>query len=156
METISTKINLFFDKLVDEEFDIKVQGRSTVIRLYIRIRFKNKDNKYTKPIPAIIDSGAFISVIPLHIWSLCNPKVITNHEMTGLIPKDECKLPVLVGEIKGILVDQDNMSDEYKFISYLALTDKIPVILGFRELLEKFKICFDYQEKIGFIELKEV
>lgn len=151
---ISTKISLFFDEFIDDDFEKKVKGRGSVIRLYANIRFENKKGEYTKPFSAIVDTGAFVSIIPFFIWNECNVKILSKHKMQGLIPKEECSMDVLIGELVGVLVDEKNHTKKYSSMYYLAYTNDIPLILGFRDLLEKFSLYFDYENKIAFIDEK--
>ena len=38
--------------------------------------------------------------------------------------------------------------------AYLALTDEIPLILGFKDILSSFKVSFDYKENGAWLEDK--
>ncbi len=97
--------------------------------------------KLTIAYPAIIDTGAYVSLIPKEIWSKSEINILLkSHYVKGLIPKEECKMEVKVGEICCHLVDEERITGEYRFMAYFADTNYIPIILGFRELLSKFKI----------------
>jgi hypothetical protein len=52
------------------------------------------------------------------------------------------------------LLDYENhkATDEIKLVAYLPLTNKLPIILGFKDLLEKFKINADYQNNQAWLE----
>ena len=71
-----TKIELQFDSSIDANFEKVAKGRSRIIRIYSYLRFKTADGKFTKPYPAIVDTGAYVSVIPHKIWSACDTKLI--------------------------------------------------------------------------------
>ncbi|UCF08051.1 MAG: hypothetical protein JSW28_10500 [Thermoplasmata archaeon] len=154
MVPISTRVQLFFDKSIDPVFDKVVQGRSRIIRIYSYVRFKKVDDHLTKPYPAIVDTGAYVSIIPHRIWGMCQVNLLGEYKMSGLIPKEECSAPVRVGDIIGQLVDPKTSTKEYKFMAYFAETDEFPLILGFREILEKVKICFDFSENNAWLEEK--
>ena len=142
------KILAFFGKAIDEALAEKLgsEKRCDVIRLWCGIKFET-DNGLTATYPAIVDTGAHISLIPKRIWSTSKVKILADHYVRGLIPKPECKMGVKVGEISGYLVDQEGITSKYKFLGYLAPTNDVPIIMGFRELLTKFRVCFDYPDE---------
>ena len=71
--------------------------------------------------------------------------------MSGIVPINECSIPVLVGEIDAMLIDERAHTKKTRVISYFALTDEMPLILGFKTLLEEFEVCFNYKEDIARI-----
>ncbi|MEW5759867.1 MAG: hypothetical protein AB1779_03780 [Candidatus Thermoplasmatota archaeon] len=152
MVLISTRIQCVFDSSIDINFKKVAKERCRIIRIYSYLRFKTKEGSFTKPYPAIVDTGAYVSVIPHKIWSTCDIKLIGKYKMSGLVPKEECTVPVLVGEIVGKLVDMNNFSGEYKFMAYFTITDEFPLIIGFREVLENVKLYINYPENEGWME----
>lgn len=62
-------------------------------------------------------------------------------------------MDVKVGVIYFYLVDRENITDKYTCLCYFAPTNDIPIILGFRELLSKFKVYFNYPNE-AWIEEK--
>ncbi|MBA7514221.1 hypothetical protein ES705_06246 [subsurface metagenome] len=75
-----------------------------------------------------------------------------DHRVEGLIQKPECSIPVIIGKIGLRLVDEEHQTEKIDVHTYLALTDEIPLILGFKDLLASFKVCFDYKENSGWLE----
>jgi hypothetical protein len=153
---MGTKIDVFFVTGIDKELDKKLsakgyKNRGLVIRIYCYIIFKT-DSGWTKPFPAIIDTGAHTSLIPFDIWSTCKTNILVDHYVKGLVPKEECKIDVKVGELSGVLVDRKNLSKEYRFLSYFAPTNEVPLILGLKELLSKFKLFIDYKNNTAWLE----
>jgi hypothetical protein len=61
-------------------------------------------------------------------------------------------MPVKVGYIKAKLVDENNESKDISFLSYLALTNKVPLILGMRDLLEKFNLHVLFLENKAYLQ----
>ena len=70
----------------------------------------------------------------------------------GVVPKEECALPILIGDISCVFADRDRQSEELKISAYLALTDDIPLVIGFWDLLEKFRLIMDYRSKEAYLE----
>lgn len=63
------------------------------------------------------------------------------------------KIPVNVGYVKAKLIDKDeNESKEIKFLSYLAFTNKVPLILGMRNLLEEFDLHILFSKNEAHLE----
>lgn len=83
--TRMTKINAFFETFVDTELYEKIHKRSAVIRVYCMVKFKTNEG-FTEPYPAIIDTGAHTSLIPLKIWKSADHKILGEHYVKGLVP----------------------------------------------------------------------
>lgn len=115
------------------------------------IKFK-KSKGFTDPYPAIIDTGAHTSVIPLKIWKDAEHKIFAQHYIKGIVPS--ARMDVEVGELSAVLVDLVNVSNEYKFLSYFSPNDSTPLILGFKELLSNFKLTIDHSKKFVWLEEK--
>ncbi|MFC1713445.1 hypothetical protein ACFL6S_07255 [Candidatus Poribacteria bacterium] len=143
-------IKLYFKEFHD--LDLIAKGaKSHIIRLFIDVRFRTRDG-WTKPYPAILDTGAHATLIPFRIWSKCPVSITTDHVVRGVVPKEECSLPILIGDISCVLTDREQQSEELMISAYLALTDEIPLVVGFWDLLEKFKIYMDYRSKEAYLE----
>jgi hypothetical protein len=74
--------------------------------------------------------------------------------LRGVVPNEKCYLPADVGRIKAVLTDKNgNTSNELTFLAYLSFTNKIPLIIGIMELMEKGILCLDFKNRNGYIEL---
>ena len=149
---VSTKmIKLYFEIHEDEELSKKVKDIE-VLRIECDVAFKTVDGEIKIYDAAIVDTGAFISLIPRSIReNVCHEK-IARHTVKGIVPKKECSIDVIIGRIKLRLIDEENESDEIEIYAYLALTDEVPLIIGFKDLLTKFKLCIDFQKDTAFVE----
>jgi len=88
------------------------------------------------------------------LWKALDVKVLADYFVRGLVPREECKMDVKVGSVKGMVVDKyGNSTPEMEFRAFLALMDNIPLIVGFKDLLEKFRICFDASRSDAFLEI---
>ena len=141
----------------DEEINEIVPDFGDSIRLRTWAKFRMRDNNWSKTASAIIDTGAPISVLPYDLWRRLKIKMLaTGYSMRGIIPREECKLPVDIGEVYCILLDEEGVkTEETKIRAFLAFSDLIPIVLGFKFLLERLKICFDCEEGHAWLEEKE-
>jgi len=138
---------------IDKELEKKIPDHAEIVRLWCLVQFK-KQKDWTMPYPALIDTGAHTTIIPKKIWSDISIKKITDHYVRGLIPKEECKLDIKIGEVEILVCDKNKHTNKMKILCYLAPVDNIPLILEFKDLLSKFKVCFDYDKNIAYIETK--
>jgi len=151
------RIACFYGLALDHELDGKLakvgqSHRAKVIRLFCRVSFKTQTG-WTKPHSAIIDTGAYISLVPHDLWSAASTRIYADHHVRGLVPDPDCKLDVKVGELTGIFVDRHNISREYPFLSFLGPENgKVQLILGFAELLEKLKLFSDPNTNTAWLE----
>lgn len=148
-------IKLFFttEEVIDPRFGSVL---ITVIRLMGRARFRRKDGTLSPGREVLIDMGAFLSVLPRYVWKKLQLNVIAADVFFGGInPRPECQIPASLGEVNGILVDEEgNFSSEFTFPAFLAKTDQVPIILGFAGLLDRVRVCFDYEGEEAYIEEK--
>lgn len=146
------KVRLFFDAFEYEELNQKVKEKFEIIRLRCGVQFKD-NNSWTETYDAIVDTGAYCSLIPLSIWENLPVEKISKYKIKGIQTKEECSIPVIIGKITCILVDREgNETSENHMYALLALVDNVPLILGFKDLLSKFKVIFDFRTKDGFVE----
>jgi len=151
---MSTKIKFWFEKIRSPVLEEKIPDIGKLTRLFCTIKMKSK-NGWSDSLNAIVDTGAPFSVIPLDIWTDLETKIITEHEIRGINPRKECTLPALIGKTKCILLDEEgNQSKELEVLCYFALSNLVPFIVGFRDILENFKVYFDYKDNIAFAEEK--
>ena len=146
-------INLFFETLKSRELETKVKGIE-IVRLRCYVQFEKRAGGIGIH-DAIVDTGAFISLIPFSIWKEVEVDRVADHRVGGLIPNPECSIPVIIGRIGLRLVDEERQTEKIDVYAYLALTDEIPLILGFKDLLAPFRVCFDYKENSAWLEDKE-
>ena len=148
---ISIKIDLEINtEIRDKELELKIIGFKPLIRIFGKIKFQNLG----LPEDTLIDTGAHISLIPFQLWKDLDVRIIAQHHMGGVVP--EKNIPVNVGYIKAKIVDEEgNSTDEIKFLSYLALTNKVPLILGMRDFLERFDLHILFSEDKAYLEKKD-
>mgnify|MGYP002397160954 CR=1 FL=1 len=132
----------------------KIPDYGALLRILCDVRFKTP-NSWTEAEYAILDTGAHTSLLPLSLWKELDAQIVTDYFVRGLVPKEECKIDVKVGWVKGKIVDKEgNSTPETRFRAFLALTDNIPLIVGFKDLLERYHIDIDATTHKAYIEIK--
>jgi hypothetical protein len=91
--------------------------------------------------------------IPKYIWERIYVDEKVKHSVQGIVPKEECSLPVKVSIIRGVLFDDElNHTNEIEFYAFCAIDDRVPLILGFKSLLERFTIYFNISSGVAYLE----
>ncbi len=131
---------------------LSVELRRPLLRVYAHMQFKLKDT--WGPIEhGLIDTGAHTSVLPESIWKNIQFEIIGQHVLKGVLIKKECEIPVKIAKITAKFIDAKNVSKEYIFTAYLVDGDKVPLLIGFRELMELFGVTINIKNKEAFIEV---
>lgn len=144
-------IKLIVDSSLFEVPNSKTKLDFVRIKCLIGLKKKNV-SEYTLA-EGIIDTGAYVSVIPKDISEIIEKETIGKYKMKGLNSKEECAIPVSVGKTTCILFDElGNTSGDLEISSFFANTNDIPVIIGFADILTKFKLNIDYANKKAVLE----
>ena len=148
MVRISTNISLWIDRETrDLELEKKIPDLKPIMRLKSAILFTGKD----VPDIAIIDTGAHISLIPFQTWEGLDVDMIAEHHAGGVVPGET--MPVKVGYVKAMLLDEfGNESQEIRFLAYLALTNNVNLLLGVRDMLERFTLHIDFANDEAYLQ----
>ena len=77
---------------------------------------------------------------------------IKEYSVSGIVPRKECSLPVTIGEISCVLLDEEQSTDNIKVKSYLAHSDEIPLIIGFKDLLDGFGFYLNFRKNLAYLE----
>ncbi len=154
MGGIFIRVNIRIYREIIHELNELIPDFGDSIRLVAKTRFKMKGNSWSKTMDAILDTGAPISVLPHDLWKRLDVKILAaNYPIKGIVPKKECEILVDIGEITGVLLDKEgNMTPKIRIYAYLAKTELIPIIIGFKHFLEIFRVCFDYKNDEAFVE----
>jgi len=147
-----TRVELKFEEFSVPKLKSKLPEAGRFTRLFCSIKFKTDDGWYDTQ-NAIVDTGAPMTLIPLDLWNEIDAEVLTDYEIQGINPRKECSIPVLVGKVKAIILDEKGkQSEELDILAYLALTNKVPLLVGFKGMLSNFKVFFDQHNNNAFIE----
>ena len=86
-------------------------------------------------------------------WKDIDTEKLGSYEIQGISNKPECTISCDVGRITARFIDESgNISKEIRMRAFLALTDDVPLIIGFKDILSRYRICFDRKKEIAFIE----
>lgn len=145
------RVHLYFETFTHKELERKIKGYN-IIRLKAAVKLKTPYG-WSKIYDAIVDTGAHTSVIPQSVWEGIEKEIITKHSMQGLSIKPECAIPVMIGKAFCMLVDEGgNQTKEKDIHAYLAVTDDVPLIIGFKDLLSQLKLYCDYKNNKAWVE----
>jgi hypothetical protein len=81
-------------------------------------------------------------------------KVLADYEVRGLAPKPECKVDVMVSKIKCVVFDEFGNQKEFEIFAYLASVGDIPLILGFKDILEKLDLHIEFGENEAWLDYR--
>lgn len=145
------QVRLFFTVGRDPELEKKVKNIE-IIRLKAWVQFK-APNGWTDPYRAIVDTGAPISLIPFSLWNASQHRNLADHSVRGIVPKPDCSLPIKVGELICKLVDPEgHETKELSIKAYFAPGDDVLLILGFKDVLGRCPLHFDFAQDQAYIE----
>ena len=85
-------IKLIISRELNKELNNRIPGLGDFIRVKCRAKFKRMRGDYTEPITALLDTGAFMSLIPYDIWQEMEVDILTTYKMRGVVPKKECEV----------------------------------------------------------------
>jgi len=145
------RIDLRFVEIPDIEL-LKEGFLLRVIRIICQVRFRTEKG-WTYTEKAILDTGAPTSVLPQDIWERISVNSLVDYTVGGIVPKEECILKGHLAEVECILHDDQNETPPISIVAFLAPTSEIPLVIGFRDLLTKFHVSFDYRKKEAWLEI---
>lgn len=147
------RIRIIFVEIEEKEISLVVPNFK-IIRLVGKISFKTEGG-WTKYYSAIIDTGSHLSLIPKHIWEQCQVVRLKETTISGLSSKDSIPLSAFLGRVRCILADPIDRSEIIELHSFLAKNDDNPLLIGFGEILQRYKLVINYPKKEAFLELNE-
>ena len=145
------EISLHFDIKYDLEL-IEHHISLPAIRLYGLVEFRYRDS-WSDIYHAIIDTGSPVSVFPAYIQKECDIQFLHQTRISGLVPNGKCSLPAKLVSFAFRLRDKDRIAKPIQAKAYIAATDKIPLILGFADVLEKCDLFVTYSQKKASLTL---
>lgn len=149
------RVNLFFRALRDPQLEEKLPGIE-IIRLKALVRFQTARG-WSDIYEAIVDTGAHMSLIPRSIWQEALHTKLARHRIRGIVPKADCTLSVVVGKVQCRVVDREgHRTEPLEVHAFLAPTDEVALILGFKDLLMRFAHHFDYRTDTAYLDTRKL
>lgn len=138
---LSLNFSLKYDlELLDKEIVLPI------IRLLGVIEFKSHSG-WSNPYNVIIDTGSPLSVFPASIQERADIHFLHQTKISGIVPNENCSLSAKLVELTFRLSDKNKITKPIKSKAYIVTSDKIPLILGFADLLERFDLNISYSKK---------
>ena len=93
--------------------------------------------------------------IRLYIWKGCRieAEAIRDSTIRGVVPLEKRQLTVTLAEVRCRLVGAQHESSILSVKAHLAPSDVVPLIFGFKNLLDRVPLHVDYQKGEAFIEV---
>ena len=115
-----------------------------VYRVYAQIVFLLPDGSESFPITGIIDTGASFSLFPQRILDEFPGVRTEDHTLWGIVDAPECHVHAKLAVVNIRLVDKDSTkSGSLSIVGAFSSNDKIPVLIGMKDLLATFHSCID-------------
>jgi hypothetical protein len=92
--------------------------------------------------------------LPKSIWRRLNPEInVADASFGGISERKQCQIKCSIGTVTCFLADeQGHRSRDYNIVAFLAKTDKVPLMIGFADLLEHMRSCFHYKTSEAWVE----
>lgn len=138
------RINLRFQ--VSAHPDLSYQNKPLpVVRLVVDVRFRLPSGDFSEVYEAVVDTGAYIAVIPRRIWRRIEREVSTTNVFFGGVKgAKRCQVRADLGTVTCVLSDREGRTPSPTVIpAYLAYTDRVPLLVGFADLLTRCRTTFD-------------
>lgn len=149
---MSTKINL----QIHRQPDIDLIDYGVIdIRVWCDILFGTYGKTKEKPLVAVIDTGAPVSLIPQFVWGKFSPKIIQEEAyLSGIIPGPSHMMKTKIGIILAELLDKEGNHCPISFPAHLAPINRVPIIIGMQDVLQKAVVHIDIKGNSNWLEFK--
>ncbi|MFH1753411.1 MAG: hypothetical protein ABH875_04430 [Candidatus Omnitrophota bacterium] len=137
-------INLAFGIKFDLEA-IEKRIAVPIVRLLGLVEFRCK-NRWSAPYNVIIDTGSPISVFPSYIQKEADIRVLFETKISGLVPDEKATLRASLSRLTFRIGDKERVTAPIESHAYITDTDKIPLILGFSDILN-CELKINYRNK---------
>jgi hypothetical protein len=127
----------------------------TVVRLVAEVELRHgSDGSFSTALPAIVDTGAPFSVLPRSVWEPLSPIIdVPDSPLGGLSQRRACRVPAAFGRVWLRLVDlHGNTTKAHEVPAYLARTERVPLLVGFADLLTELNCHFDFKHREAWVE----
>lgn len=139
-----TRVNLRFQASLRHDLSYRDKPLS-VVRLVVDVRFRLPPGDLSEVYEGIVDTGAYVMVIPCRIWRSVEREVFTGGvSFGGVKGTKRCQVRADLGTVTCTLSDRDgNSLPPVEVPAYLAHTDRVPLLGGFAGLLTRCRTTLD-------------
>ncbi len=119
-----------------------------VTRLIAGVQFEQEDGSWSQVHDAMVDTGAFVSVVPQFIWRSLK-RVVRAEDIYfgGVSQRKVCQIRSDFGVLVWRLTDaKGRLSSPLTAPAFLAKTNRVSLLLGFAGLLDKLEMHFNYEK----------
>ena len=119
-------------------------------RVWTRVQFK-RPGGWTSVFPALIDTGAPFSVLPVTLWPDIESDVRFGTSLRGLVPLPSAVLKAKLARVTCVVSDLKTSSPQLSFWALLA-DGEVPLVLGCAGFLDRAKLVLDAAHQVGHLE----
>lgn len=151
-ECASIKIKLTFDKIPDLEA-LQDGILIEIFRIIANIKFL-KGKEWASAFKAIVDTGAPMTLIPKFIWEQIEFKILSPKEygILGISPPGTEKISTKLVCVTAAFADAQNVSPPVPLRCRLLPDNSIPLVIGFLDFLDRYKLVLDYKNNTAYLE----
>ena len=148
------RINLTFS--IEPYQALFAQGINVrVIRLKGSVQFWTGSD-WTAESEAIIDSGSPVSLLPLSAWQAIEADILSSPiPLRGLAPQRGATVTGRLAEITATFIDGENTAPPLVMRADLVDTDRVPLLIGFEDVLTACLLVSDFPNEIAYLEFAE-
>jgi hypothetical protein len=103
--------------------------------------------------PAVIDTGAPLSVFPPAIWTDSNYHPMGRVRIGGLSRRRDCQIPAILASVRCTLSDGVSSVGPLDMHAYLALHDDVPTLIGMLGFVERGILHIDIQRSRTYLRM---
>ncbi len=126
--------------------------RLTAIRLVVNVSVATETG-WSIFKPAVIDTGAPVSVFPPAIWKQSRHTPLGRVQIGGLARREECQLPAILAEIDCTLSDGRRSLGPVRTHAYLVELENAPTLIGILGFIERGVLRVDISKDSAFLRM---
>lgn len=111
-----------------------------------------RDTSWTAFRPAIVDTGAPVSLLPRRVWQPADVRPMGRIRVGGLNRRPECMFDVTLAVVVLAIRDQSNQIEPIEAHALLADTDDVPTLLGMRGVLTELVLYANVARDEAYVE----
>lgn len=131
---------------------LAIGHRVAAIRLVADISIAT-DTGWTLFEPAVVDTGAPVSVLPPAMWKQARFRTMGRVKIGGLARSEACQLPAILAEVESVLSDGKRLLGPIQMPAYLVEVENAPRLIGIQGFIERGTLHVDLSKDKAFLRL---